>query len=86
MREAKLCQGVNSPLIALGIELGVEDDDLGDMYRLLVQVILLWVGNVSLASLIIPLPYRSLSCYMVLLKVIAWICQSYPSLCKTKQS
>ena len=40
MREAKLCQGVNSPLIALGIELGVEDDDLGDMYRLLVQVIL----------------------------------------------
>ena len=64
VREAKLCQGVNSPLIALGIELGVEDDDLGDMYRLLVQVILLWVRNVSLASLIISLPYRPLAIFL----------------------
>ena len=62
-REAKLCQGVNSPLIALGIELGVEDDDLGDMYRLLVQVILGWYRNVSLASPIISLPYRPLAIF-----------------------
>ena len=38
VREAKLCQGKDSVTIALGIELGVEDDDLGDMYRLMVQV------------------------------------------------
>ena len=38
VREAKLCHGKDSGAIALGIELGVVDDDLGDMYRLMVQV------------------------------------------------
>ena len=38
VREAKLCHGKNSATIALGIELGVLDNDLGDMYRLIVQV------------------------------------------------
>ena len=38
VREAKLCHGKDSATIALGIELGVEDSDLGDMYRLMVQV------------------------------------------------
>jgi len=38
VRETKLCHGKNSATIALGIELGVLDNDLGDMYRLIVQV------------------------------------------------
>ena len=38
VREAKLCHGKDSPTIALGIELGVVDVDLGDMYRLMIQV------------------------------------------------
>ena len=38
VREAKLCHGKDSVTVALGIELGVVDDDLGDMYRLIVQV------------------------------------------------
>ena len=38
VREAKLCHGKDSATITLGIELGVEDSDLGDMYRLMVQV------------------------------------------------
>lgn len=38
VREAKLCHGKGSVTIALGIELGVVDNDLGDMYRLMVQV------------------------------------------------
>ena len=38
VREAKLCHGKGSVIIALGIELGVVDNDLGDMYRLMVQV------------------------------------------------
>lgn len=39
VREAKLCHGKDSATIALGIELGVVDNDLGEMYRLMVQVI-----------------------------------------------
>ena len=38
VREAKLCHGKDSATIALGIELGVVDVDLGDMYRLMIQV------------------------------------------------
>ena len=38
VREAKLCHGKDSAIIALGIELGVVDVDLGDMYRLMIQV------------------------------------------------
>ena len=38
VRELKLCHGKDSVTVALGIELGVVDDDLGDMYRLIVQV------------------------------------------------
>ena len=38
VREAKLCHGKDSATIALGIELGVVDVDLGDTYRLMIQV------------------------------------------------
>ena len=38
VREAKLCQGKDSAIVALGIELGVVDNDLGDMYSIMVQV------------------------------------------------
>ena len=38
VRGAKLCHGKDSVTIALGIELGVVDVDLGDMYRLMIQV------------------------------------------------
>ena len=38
VREAKLCHGKDSATIAIGIELGVVDVDLGDMYRLMIQV------------------------------------------------